>query len=418
MKKRVIFFLLLLTLPSASAIILNLNENYQPGETLIGSIEGNFLTPLTTDNFYFYSERVQIPVIFDVTRIRDKYYFYAVLPVNERNYSLILRNLHYFENNLEQTSDLEKNFAVSGNVTDFSVSPGVLVIRNESILTVESKNRAISVSAKFLNSTQNLAVPAGQKRKITFSSAGISEFKFTEIEVSALNTKYLVPAAIIPPALLPEQQNVTETVKLRFLLSNYSFSVYEKESTKFKLELVNTGDKPAKKIKLSYSDNLKGVIALNPAEIESLETDLKRIEIIINAPEVKILKGTIFANFENYSAQTSLTINSQSRTKPLPTVTEKSCTEMNGTICLENEKCAGILQDSLEGKCCIGTCEKKKSYTGPAIGIILLLIIIAIIYFLYKKSRKGKMTPEELLKQKQEKFEQRVSSVTNKLTRT
>lgn len=421
MKKSALLILLIILLPFASALNVNLNENYQPGQTLIGSLEGNFLSPLITENFYFYSDRVQVPLVSDISKIQDKYYFYALLPVSEGNYTLLIKNLHYVENGVEQTRDIEKNFTVSGNITDFSVSPGVLILRNESIITIESKNEPLVVLYKFTNQTGNILIPAGQKKKLTFSSAGYSEFKFTEIEISALNTKYLIPTAVIPASQSTRyQENVTETSsKLRFLLQEYNFSVYANEISKFNIDLINSGTNPASNIQLT--SNLGDIISINPLEISLLEdSDLQQIEITINAKETKTFKGLITASMGDFSVQTLVTINSQLKGSPQPPTTVKSCVGMNGVRCADGEECTGVIQIASDGDCCIsGLCTEKSSSSGWIIGIILLLVVAAVIYYFYKKSKKNQITPEGILKQKQEKFESKMSGeVKGGLTRS
>lgn len=231
--KRAVILLIILIIPlilaiNVSAINLNMKENIKPGETLQAEIEGNFLSPLTQDDVYFYSDRLQIPLIFDIARIQDKYYIYALLPVAEKNYTLLIKQAHFFENGLEQTQDIQKSFSVEGNITDFSVTPGFIIASENFSITVESKNKALNIEAKFLTKSQNIQVPAGQKRKIYFSIDKIENFTLTNIEISALSTKYNVPSAIIPLSKINEtKKNITEEKKFRFSNSEFNFSVNE-----------------------------------------------------------------------------------------------------------------------------------------------------------------------------------------------
>lgn len=412
MKKEILILLLtlILILPLVSSVNIDIKENYKPGETIIGNVEGNFLSPLSPENFYFYSDREQIPLIFDSAKIQDKYYFYALLPVEERNYTLILKDIKYYENGRERTGDIEKNFSVSGNVSDFSISPGVLIMRNKSSISVESRNSPLIVSAKFLNSSQQVSVPLGQKRKLYFSGAS-NEFKLAEIELSALSTTYSVPIAIIPSASQP-YGNITETDKFRFSKSEYNFSVYEKNKTTFKIYLQNLEDKSIRNIKINYSDTLQDTIEISPDKIDELkESDARQIEIAVNAKTFKIYRGKISAYSQDYSAESLLIINSIEKGKPLPLPDkEVSCIDFGGSICEENEECSGKTEDSKEGKCCLAECQEKKSYTGTMIGIIILVAVLVSLFFLYKKYKKDRVKPEEILKKSEKKFEERFKS--------
>lgn len=416
MRKEIIILILLLILPLVSAVNLNIKDSYKPGETLLGTVEGNFLVQLTQENFYFYSDRSQIPLIFDLAKIQDKYYFYALLPVEERNYSLVIKDASFFENGKEQHQDIEKNFSVKGNVSDFSVYPGFLIMRNDSSVYAESLNSPLIVSAKFLNSSQSVNVPIAQKKKIIFSPAGVSEFSVSAIELSALSTKYSIPVAIIPAAN-PAKENITETKKFRFSRSEYSLSVHERNTTNSYILLENLGETPITNITLHISD-IEDILSITPDYISEIkEMGQARINLTITANTVKTYMGIITAYSGNYSTEVLLTINSlyKNETLPLPTPPtpseKQTCSEMLGILCSSGESCSGTSVLAFDGACCTsGECQKKKSYLGTIIGIVILLIVAAGLFYLYKKTRKKKVSSEEILKKNQERFEEKMQN--------
>jgi len=425
MKKELIFIgIMLLILPMVSAVNINLNDNYKPGETLIGTIEGNFLNQLKLDDFYFYSDRSQIPLVFDSARIQDKYYFYALLPVVERNYTLIIRNAHYYENGREIISDLEKSFTVSGNVADFSVYPGFLIMKNQSHITLESLNQPLSVSVNFLDSIQDVNVPIAQKKKVKLEARGIETFTLAEIEISALDTKYLVPVAILSSSE-KENINLSDAIKFRFSKSEYNTSVYEKETASMKIYLQNLGNIPLDNINIILSDTLKDIVDLSDYKIDSLgESESKEIILSITPATYKTYFGIIAASSGNYSAETYLTINSIQTGQPLPDIPDStdrqaSCYDLQGGFCLEAQQCSGEIVDSIEGECCVGSCIQATSYTSTIIGIVLILIVAAGLYFLYKRYKKAKPGEEDGLKRAREKYAERISpkEVSGNLTR-
>jgi len=408
-----LIFVLFIT-PLVSSINLGINSNYKPGETLLGTLEGNFISSPTPENFYFYSDREQMPLIFDITKIQDKYYFYALLPSEERNYTLDIKNLKFYENGKEMTGDIERNFSVSGNSIDFSVYPGFLIMRNVSSLTVESQNQPLSVSANFLNTTQTIQVSIAQKKKIYFSATGFNA-NLSQIEISALNTKYLIPVSILS-ITSPETENI-ETEKFRFSKSEHDFSVYEKNKTTFRIYLQNLGDAAIKNVSLSYSDTLKGTIELSPDTIEEIkESESKSIDLIVDAKTYKTFQGTITALAGNNSAETFITLNSIETGTPLPVENpdnnlpegKSSCSDLGGILCTDTQVCSVESVDSLEGLCCVnGTCDEQKSYWGIIFGIILILAVAGGLYYLYKRSKKSKITSDDVLENQKKRFEER-----------
>jgi hypothetical protein len=76
----------------------------------------------------------------------------------------------------------------------------------------------------------------------------------------------------------------------------------------------------------------------------------------------------------------------------------------------------------LDGSCCVGECkEKKQSSYGWIIGIILLMIVVALIWFFYSKYRKRKpKSTEDILRDKSDSFKGRMegTQVTGNVTRS
>lgn len=412
--KKSLLFIFLLVLPLVSAIDINLKQNYSPGETLVFSIAGNFLSPISLEDIYFYSDREQMPLISDMGRIQDKYYVYALLPLTERNYTFVIKNAHYFENGVEKTEDIERNFSVSGDVIDYSVSPGFVIAKSDFSISVESKNKPLSLSAKFLDQTQTANVPIGQKKKISFSISKVKTFSVADISLSALGTSYTIPVAIIPAANASQYtSNYTETERFRFSKSTYNFSVNKNKEKRFAIYLENLGNE-VKNIRIDFSDDLSSILSVTPLEIDSIkEYDSNKIELAIETSSKGRYRGEITASSENYSAKCFLTINSFDEDITLPvqntTPEPEKCAFLDGVVCSSGESCDGKIVDASDGECCIGLCQEKKSYTGTIIGILLVVAVAAGLFFLYKRLKKAKKSPEDILAKKQSDFESRMS---------
>ena len=89
--------LMLILTPFFSALEINiLEQSYDPQETLQAEITGNFLT-LGSKNIFIYRHGIPrpMPVISDLMLKNDIYYFYAILPRTEGNYSLKIEDAEY-----------------------------------------------------------------------------------------------------------------------------------------------------------------------------------------------------------------------------------------------------------------------------------------------------------------------------------
>lgn len=428
MKNMVIILLIIILLPLVLSLNIEMKQNFQPGETFMAGIESNLLSPLTADNIYFYSDREQIPLTFDVARMGDKHYIYALLPPIERNYTLKIKNMHYFENGAEKTEDVERNFSVSGNITDFSVYPGFIIARQNFSLTLESKSQTLNIEAKFLEQTQNINLPAGEKKKIYFSIDKIKNFTITEISISALNTKYSVHAAIIPLQNAGYESNITESDKLRFDKKGFYFVVNKNKEKTFNIYLRNFAGEGIKNIKIELSKDFEDLVTFDPGEMDVGESESKQIKLTVKTSEEGAFNGEITATSENYSAVSDIIINSVEENVNITANysvnnisnagNKQNCMFLGGRTCTSSQNCDGTIQDSIEGQCCIGNCVEKKSYTGIIIGVIIILAVLVGLFFLYKKSKKKPPSSSELLKQKQKAFEGKNSQVQGNLTKS
>lgn len=405
MKNISVLLILLLILPLVSAVDINLKQEFKPGETMLANIEANILTPIKVQDIYFYSGRVQIPILFDVARIGDISYIYAQLPLTERNYTIVIKNLHFYENGIEQVKDIKKDFQVAGNVTDFSVSPGFIIATGDFSISIESKNKKIELQTTFLEEEKTVEVPAGQKKKILFSH-DLKNFTVTQLELSALNTVYSIPVAIIPKNdEAPE--NLTIIKSFRFNKDEFEFEVRVGEERTFSIYLQNLGDSKIEDIKIFVSNELKDIIQVSPEEMDLEAGESNKTLLIIDADDIDEFEGKIYADSENFSTSSDLIIISKDEDEEIAPVEEDDiCIIKNGFICESGYTCSvSVVKASDTDECCInGSCDKKKSYTGTIIGIVLLLAVAGAVVFLYLRSKKKPESAEEIIKKKTESY--------------
>ena len=180
-----------------------MNSEYRPGETLIAEIPYTFIDPLSINQIAFYSGNDFIPMVSDLGKIGDTYYLYAVLPKTQKNYTLIISNAHYYDENGEQIQDLTKEFSVKGTVIPFSVNPGFIIAGSDFNVKINANSNLV-VQSKFLDSVQSTQVYTGTSSKVYFSTASIYGQVITNITFSASGVSYSVPALIsvynTPPA--------------------------------------------------------------------------------------------------------------------------------------------------------------------------------------------------------------------------
>lgn len=399
--------IILLLIPFASAVNLEMKQNFQPGETLLASFQGNFLSPITPGNVYFYSGRTPSPLTFDIAKIGDKYHIYAILPNQQEDYLLVIKNLHFYENGEEHYQDLVANFSLSGNITDFSVYPGLIVSSGNFTLTLESKNSELAVSSSFLNNSEIILLKPGQKKKVTFSAYSP---QITSLELSALGTSYSIPVSILAKSD-NESEVSEETEKIRFSRQDYSYTVISGESARFNITLVNVGTFEIQNIKINISAGLE----ISPSEISSLnESESAELELEILAEEEGIFNAVITAYNENISTFSRITINSVNNSGEEVVVQDntqqilESCEALNGVLCSAGQECDGQAEISSGGLCCIGSCKSARSYTGLIIGVVIIILIGAGLFFLYKKSRSKSKNSKEVLAETQSKIESRI----------
>ena len=418
-RKGAFIFAILLILFSGlvSAININIQETYQPGQTLIASIEGNFISPLTTEQIYFYEGRIQVPLIYDLGKIQDKYYLYALLPVKERNLTLVIKNAYYIENKVEHLEDIRKNFTIKGNLTDFSVNPGLIITRDNFEITVESMNNALKINADFLGNKQEVDVSAAQKKKISFSVEGIKNSTFTEITISSPLTTYKIPASVSPSGQVTFSEK-----KFRFNQQSFERTISTKSNWLFDVYLLNLGQEDINDIKIE--SNLGDILKIKPDEIKTLKSGTsEKIELTFKVDSEKEYEGEISAVSGNLSTKLSIKISAkknESEVDQADNPVYESCSELKGIICNSNETCSGYTRPTSEGRCCVaGKCEvKKESSLSTIVWVIIVIIIIAaILFFVLTKMKPRKKTSSEVLKEKEEDYEGRFTETKGKLTK-
>jgi hypothetical protein len=102
------------------------NESYAQGETMLIKLEGNILSALSADNVKFYRGHVEIPLEYDLKKLGDNYYIWAIAPVSENNYSLLVEDITTTISGVTAKVNYQTNFSISGDVVDYYIKPGFI----------------------------------------------------------------------------------------------------------------------------------------------------------------------------------------------------------------------------------------------------------------------------------------------------
>lgn len=404
MKKSVLLILIIFLASSISAVTINTKETYFPGETLIAEIQGNFISPLQDKQIYFYEGRTSLPLLFDIGKFQDKYYLYALLPIEEKNLSLIIKDANYIEATKEYKQDLMKNFSVSGNLVDFSVSPGFIITNQDFEIKVQSISKAVTVSTDFLGKQEQVYVSDSAIKKIKFPVQANSTL--TDLKISTDSISYTIPVLVVSNITLYEKVS-----KLKFSPSSRDVAMALNEERELNIRLENLGNVDLEDITFVIPEIFKTMLTIEPENLSIKQDDSAEIILKINSDQEGLFSDFIEAEAENTSAFFNLSLsiepeitNTANGSQQLPT-----CLSLQGQVCKTSQICNGTESDVVGGKCCLADCQEKTTSSSWIWILIIIIALLAIGYFLFKKYKKPGKSISEILKEKQTRAETRLT---------
>ncbi len=409
MKKAVILSVLFM-MPLILSLQVDLSKDvYYPGETLQAEITGDFVS-LKGENVLLYREGVprSQPVISDLVKRNNVYHFYALLPNQVGNFSLVIEGAEYFEEGALKDDDFSKEFVIEkkdGNKTILSLNPGFVEMSEDFFIKVKSLNKNSEVSAEFKTGNETrvktLSLIAYAEKKLEFSAAGVKE------DGEVIIGDYKVPVFFIKKG----DGFADEKSELVFFPSSLEGSVVAGKDYIFNLVLINIGENDLKGIELSVEN---GKVIPNDFDLNVGG----RIEVNVSISIPKKIKGNfsdvVTAKYSDREVKVPVKFEITKKNINLTgtsTSESLSCSVQSGFICSEEEECVGEISPSLEGNCCKGNCVVvNEGGYGFYIGIILLVIIISIAGFLVWRARKkGKLkSPKDILKERVERGRERM----------
>lgn len=426
MKKFVIFAILFL-LPLISAIDLEMQSEFNQGETLLLKFSGNFQNTISENNIFFYREHVKIPLDFELMTVGDDYYVYALLKnKNPGNYSVSLENAQYYKQGQIVEDTISKNFTITEIFTDFSINPGFVTtkddfeielqnfqdteitinINSDTIIQNESEEKGfldfLTGNTVFnLEESNSITLSPNEIKKITFELSEIPEPILNTISFSTANTNYEFPVYIY--AKVEEEKDYAAS--LNFKPSELKVSLYPNLAKEEKIILENTGDKILENITFEISNDLEPYINVSKINVYNLAIN-SSVEIFLLFSPIDVaqtIEGELTASIPNETEDLSITFeilsedaiyeegSEETSNNNIPK-TSKTCEEINGTIFEEPQECSGEVKFAKDGNCCIGELKTPVvSNTGIIIGwAIIMIIIIALVWFFKFKYKAGR----------------------------
>ena len=212
MKRYLGFIFIIVLISSVSALSIELEGEYEQGETVIAELEGEIIEPIFSEDVEFRRGHVLVPFDYDVKRLGERYFIWFITPRNQENYTLVVNAVSTVAGRVEQV-ELMQNFSVGANISDYSIRPGA-IITTEDFFVIAQLNEDFNKDIE-LNFPEegNVTLSPGENQ-IDFSIASVTETTFVE----AMIGKYTIPIYIVTEGERAELNitiNVTEG-ELRF----------------------------------------------------------------------------------------------------------------------------------------------------------------------------------------------------------
>src|SRR3989344_6784705 len=164
MKEKLIFFLMFAVLLSinAAALSTDLKKEYAQRETIIIKIQGKVLEPINSGQVKFIREgHVQeIPIEYEVKKLGEDYYIWAIAPDNQENITLMVNGIHALEKGLPKEINYRQNFSIGNSSKQYSVRPGAIISdRDFKIKIISYLDENIEITTDFPESRRIIIEP-------------------------------------------------------------------------------------------------------------------------------------------------------------------------------------------------------------------------------------------------------------------
>jgi hypothetical protein len=420
-KEGLILFLFLISFASASPLMNIQNQEHQLGETLFAEIQPEqseeFAKPISPDDIEFFQGRKKIFLEHDILFHNNKHFFYAYLNKDE-NFTIKIKNILYKDSQGDlKSKTIEKDIKIIKKFTDenntktqiLSVKPGFIFTSDRAEINLLNKGN-FQLNFTYLN--EQTTLEPGQSEKISTKP----NQTFSYIEISTYYD-FKIPVIYIPLGIGNETTQPQE-VKLksepRYIHVNLA---QETEKTEI-IKLINFAEENLSITEIRAGENISSIMQINDIEKIGAKS-IANLTLDFYSENQGFFQGDIFLNF-SYQNKTSFIeipvyIYAFPENYSLDSEPEaETCFELGGIACLPNELCDGDSFSASDGYCCLGSCEQvaeddEQDYAW-LIGVGIFIILAIIGFFVYRKIKKSKpKKPEQELKEKSEKYKQRIT---------
>ncbi|MBI2631997.1 hypothetical protein HYW75_03265 [Candidatus Pacearchaeota archaeon] len=398
-----ILFSIILSSTNTMAITTDLHPSYESRETAIVKLSGNILEPIDSKQIAFLRGHVEVPFIYDFKNLNGSYYLWAIMPQTKGNYTLRIKDIATTVSGENKKINFEQNFSVDGNMTNYNIEPGFVVVNGDFNMDVnlfEDFDRIISLDYPI---RKDITIKPGKNIvNFPFDDSG-----GTELIIIHLG-KYSIPVYIMsnnPPRVIKGP-----IVLIPIRIENVH--LISEKNIFYSFEISNSLERELTDIQISYNKDVFSIVPqtksinLAPRERAQFNITLKKNlregiyeQILIQSEKDNIsLSLPVYINFTENISELIVLRNLTERNLSIKdngskvSITERFyCSELGGKLCLSDEKCDGKETESLDGKCCIGSCAIEaggSKWVGYLIAAIALLILI-YIYYKYRKAKPG-----------------------------
>jgi hypothetical protein len=378
-----IFAILLFLIPFSSSISTNILPAYQPGETMILEIQGNILEPISHSDIIFKRSHVAVAVDYDIKKIQDKYYLYAQVPLNLNNYTLFINNIATIVNGKSELVDYNSSFEVAGNLTDYSINPGFIVAKEDFTININSNlDQQTTINSDFPDEHAITLNPGTNILK--FSISNIPQGFYT-----AKIGKYILPIQIIKSPNNNSQLSLTVVPKI------IRETIKKNSNKSYNISIINSNSETIENIYFIFDKNIFSMsnesITLGPNISKIVSITLKQSSQPISSTILIAKDNNILGNISFQIIFTNNESEITNSSKP-----EYYCSELGGKFCSASEICSMQTIQSLDGTCCVGSCNVQKTSSSNWIVYTLSIVVLIIIIFFYMRYKKTKITEKNL----------------------
>lgn len=390
MQRKIFFalFSILFFVNTVLAFSSDIEEYYQPKETILIKFSGETQNPIAFSDIVFTRGHVQIPIEYNIERLGGNYYLWAITPENPNNYTLIIKNIKTYENGVLTEIEYKKNFTVSGNVSEYNLKPGFITTKEDFEVIINyfgESSKQIPTNFPF---SDYIYLTQGQN-KITYSLEDIKGTQLIPIQIG----KYTFIIYSIKEGE-PETPFVSSNIHFEPSLITL---IQEKDKgiKKYSISLSNLGDTEIKNIELSYNDSL---LSLSADKIKSLKSgESYSINLSLKERIAYDIQSTILASSTNNTALLNVFVKyivpsipiSNNNASQVNNSLNYYCAQLDGYVCAPSTTCEGESLLAKDGACCLGLCKEKPSIGNSWIGYLILGVVILIAAFIFSRYRKN-----------------------------